>query len=134
MKKVVSCILAVFSFMLAANAYVAAVGEDKIIHKNYSITFQASSDGKNVVKISAQYMFNEVRKMCKCLDVNYDIIKLEPHYKVDVILCRNNLTSDHGGALIDIITHWPRGKVEKFRIKMDFDYTGKEEHKIYILA
>ena len=66
MKKVVSCILAVFSFMLAANATVAAAGEDKVITKDYSITFQASSDGKNVVKISAQYMFNEARKMFRC--------------------------------------------------------------------
>lgn len=133
MKKVVSCILAVFSFMLAANTAVAAAGEDKVITKDYSITFQASSDGKNVVKISAQYMFNEARKMCKCLDVSYDIIKSEPHYRVDVELCRNNLTSDRGGAIIDVSTHWPRGKVEKFRIQMDFDCTGKEEHKIHML-
>ena len=133
MKKVVSCILAVFSFMLAANATVAAAGEDKVITKDYSITFQASSDGKNVVKISAQYMFNEARKMCKCLDVSYDIIKSEPHYRVDVELYRNNLTSDRGGAIIDVSTHWPRGKVEKFRIQMDFDCTGKEEHKIHML-
>ncbi|MGN1034363.1 MAG: hypothetical protein ACI4PK_02065 [Oscillospiraceae bacterium] len=96
MKKVVSCILAVFSFMLAANATVAAAGEDKVTTKDYSITFQASSDGKNVVKVSAQYMFNEARKMCKCLDVSYNIIKSEPHYRVDVELCRNNLTSDRG--------------------------------------
>ena len=132
MKKVVSCILAVFSFMLTVNAHVAAAGEDKIIHKNYSITFQASSDGKNVVKISAQYMFNEARKMCKCLDVSYDIIKSDPHYKVDVELCRTNLNFNHGGALIDVNTHWPRGKVEKFIIQMDFDFTGEAEHKIYM--
>lgn len=132
MKKVVSCILAVFSFMLVANAPVAAAGEDKIIHKNYSITFQASSDGKNVVKISAQYMFNEARKMCKCLDVTYNIIKSDPHYKINVDLCRNNLTSDRGGACIYIDTHSPKGKIDKLIIFMNFDHTGKAEHTITV--
>ena len=78
MKKVVSCILAILSFMLVANGQVAAAGEDKMITKDYSITLPASRDCKIVVKITAQYMYNmynEASNKCKCLDITYDIIE-----------------------------------------------------------
>ena len=132
MKKVVSCILAILSFMLVANGQVAAAGEDKIITKNYSITLPASCDCKIVVKITAQYMYNEASNKCKCLDITYDIIESDPHYKINVDLCRNNLTSDRGGARIYIDTHSPKGKIDKLIIFMNFDHTGKAEHKITV--
>ena len=132
MKKIVLCIMAIFSFMLVANGQVAAAGEDKMITKDYSITLPASRDCKIVVKITAQYMYNEARKMCKCLDVTYDIIESDPHYKINVDLCRNNLTSDRGGARIYIDTHSPKGKIDKLIIFMNFDHTGKAEHTITV--
>ena len=132
MKKVVSCILAILSFMLVANGQVAAEGKDEMITKDYSITLPASRDCKIVVKVTAQYMYNEARKMCKCLDITYDIIESNPHYKINVDLCRNNLTSDRGGARIYIDTHCPTGKIDKLIIFMNFDHTGKAEHKITV--
>ena len=130
MKKVVSCILAILSFMLVANGQVAAAGEDKMITKDYSITLPASRDCKIVVKITAQYMYNEASNKCKCLDITYDIIESNPHYKINVDLCRNNLTSDRGGARIYIDTHCPTGKIDKLIIFMNFDHTGKVEYEI----
>ena len=118
--------------MLVANGQVAAAGEDKIITKNYSITLPASCDCKIVVKITAQYMYNEASNKCKCLDITYDIIESDPHYKINVDLCRNNLTSDRGGARIYIDTHSPKGKIDKLIIFMNFDHTGKAEHKITV--
>ena len=132
MKKVVSCILAILSFMLVANGQVTAAGEDKIITKNYSITLPVSCDCKIVVKVTAQYMYNEARKMCKCLDITYDIIESDPRYKINVDLCRNNLTDNRGGARIYINTHCPTGKIDKLIIFMNFDHTGKAEHKITV--
>ncbi|MBQ3876178.1 MAG: hypothetical protein II796_01435 [Oscillospiraceae bacterium] len=131
MKKVVSCILAILSFMLVANGQVAAEGKDEMITKDYSITLPASCDCKIVVKVTAQYMYNEARKMCKCLDITYDIIESNPHYKINVDLCRNNLTSDRGGARI-YDTHCPTGKIDKLIIFMNFDHTGTAEHKITV--
>lgn len=131
MKKVVSCILAILSFMLVANGQVAAEGKDEMITKDYSITLPpVSCDCKIIVKITAQYMYNEARKMCKCLDITYDIIKSDPHYKMNVDLCRNNPTDDRGGARIYIDTHCPKGKIVKLIIFMNFDHTGKAEHEI----
>ena len=124
--------MAILSFMLVANGQVAAAGEDKMITKDYSITLPASRDCKIVVKITAQYRYNEARKMCKCLDVTYDIIESDPHYKINVDLCRNNLTSDRGGARIYIDTHSPKGKIDKLIIFMNFDHTGKAEHTITV--
>ncbi len=132
MKKVVSCILAILSFMLVANGQVATAGEDKMITKDYSITLPASRDCKIVVKITAQYMYNKASNKCKCLDITYDIIESDPHYKINVDLCRNNLTDDRGGARIYINTHCPTGKIDKLIIFMNFDHTGKAEHKITV--
>ena len=132
MKKVVSCILAILSFMLVANGQVAAAGEDKMITKDYSITLPASCDCKIVVKVTAQYMYNEASNKCKCLDITYDIIESDPHYKINVDLCRNNLTDDRGGARIYINTHCPTSKIDKLIIFMNFDHTGKAEHKITV--
>ena len=101
MKKVVSCILAILSFMLVANDQVAAAGEDKMITKDYSITLPASRDCKIVVKITAQYMYNEA-------------------------------SNNRGGARIYINTHCPTGKIDKLIIFMNFDHTGKAEHKITV--
>lgn len=130
MKKIVLCIMAIFSFMLATNAQVAAAGEDKIIFKNFSITFYATADEKVKIKITAQYMYNEASNKCKCLDITYDIIESDPHYKINVDLCRNNLTDNRGGARIYINTHCPTGKIDKLIIFMNFDYTGKVEYEI----
>ena len=130
MKKIVLCIMAIFSFMLVANGQVAAAGEDKMITKDYSITLPASRDCKIVVKITAQYMYNEASNKCKCLDITYDIIESDPHYKINVDLCRNNLTDNRGGARIYINTHCPTGKIDKLIIFMNFDYTGKVEYEI----
>lgn len=132
MKKIVLCIMAIFSFMLATNAQVAAAGEDKIIFKNFSITFYATADEKVKIKITAQYMYNEASNKCKCLDITYDIIESDPHYKINVDLCRNNLTDNRGGARIYINTHCPTGKIDKLIIFMNFDHTGKAEHKITV--
>ena len=132
MKKIVLCIMAIFSFMLATNAQVAAAGEDKIIFKNFSITFYATADEKVKIKITAQYMYNEASNKCKCLDITYDIIESDPHYKINVDLCRNNLTDNRGGARIYINTHCPTGKIDKLIIFMNFDHTGKAEHTITV--
>ena len=132
MKKVVSCILAILSFMLVANGQVAAEGKDEMITKDYSITLPASCDCKIVVKVTAQYRYNEARKLCSCSDLTYDKIKSEAGYETKVRTSTNNPLSDFGGARIYIDTHCPTGKIDKLIIFMNFDHTGKAEHKITV--
>ena len=131
MKKIVLCIMAIFSFMLVANGQVAAAGEDKMITKDYSITLPASRDCKIVVKITAQYRYNEARKLCSCSDLTYDKIKSEAGYETKVRTSTNNPLSDFGGAYIYVDTRYPnKHTVDKLLIEIKFDYTGKVEYEI----
>ena len=131
MKKIVLCIMAIFSFMLATNAQVAAASEDKIIFKNFSITFYATADEKVKIKITAQYRYNEARKLCSCSDLTYDKIKSEAGYETKVRTSTNNPLSDFGGAYIYVDTRYPnKHTVDKLLIEIKFDYIGKVEYEI----
>lgn len=66
------------------------------------------------------------------MNVNKRIISIILGLNINVDLCRNNLTSDRGGARIYIDTHCPTGKIDKLIIFMNFDHTGKAEHKITV--